>query len=87
MDQQARIAHIESRLPQFQAAAACVGVGPRLRSAGRFCMIVGAIAVLILLANHPSLTSIALWAYLALFGFGAYLYLPDPHPWALPAAG
>lgn len=87
MDLLARIAHFESRLPQFQAAAACIGVGPRLRRAGRFCVIVGAIAVLILLAHGVPLASPVFWAYLALLGFGIYLCLPDPQPWALPAAG
>lgn len=75
------------RLPRFQAAAICLGINPKLRRAGRFCIIVGGLAVVFLLAAHVPITSPVLLAYLAVLGFGVYLHRPDPQPWALPAAG
>lgn len=78
--------YLGDRLPRFQAAAACLGAGPMLRGAGLFCIIVGAISVLLFLAHGVTATP-AVLIYFAFIGFGIYLYTPDPQPWALPAAG
>lgn len=87
MESQIRDIYIGDRLPRLQAATACLNVGPKLRGAGRFCIVVGGFAVVVLLAQHVPPTSPILWAYLAVLGLGIYLYRPDPQPWALPAAG
>lgn len=82
-----RQVYLGDRLPRFQSAAACLAVGPKLRRAGRFCIIVGGFAALILIRWHVPATSPVLWAYLAVLGFGMYLHRPDPQPWVLPTAG
>lgn len=79
--------YIGDRLRQFQAAAACLSVGPALRSGGLYCIFVGVIGMAILLALRVTAASPIFWAYLALSGLGVYLYLPDPQPWALLAGG
>jgi hypothetical protein len=79
--------YIGDRLPRVQAAVACLNVGPKLRSAGRYCIIVGGFVALYFLAHGVPITPLAVLVYLFVLGFGVYLYRPDPAPWALPAAG
>lgn len=79
--------YIGDRLSYFQAAAGCLSIVPKLKRAGRFCVIAGGVGIILILAARASATSPFLWACLVLFGFDVYLYLPNPQPWALPAAG
>lgn len=87
MESEEKQIYIGDRLPRFQAAVACLGVRPKLRAAGWFCIIVGGLAAFVITRSHVPATSPVLWAYLAVFCFGIYIYRPNPQPWALPAAG
>lgn len=86
MEPQTEDIYIGDRLSSFQAAAACIGIAPILRRAGRFCLFAGGISLGLLLLNHQSTDSLFFWVALALFGFGVYLHLPNPKPLALPVA-
>lgn len=87
MDSQLTTLPIRSRRSSFDAAARCLSLGPLLRRGGVYCIVIGAVAVLVLGAWHTPAGSPVLWAYVAVVALGIYLLSPAPQPWALPAAG